>query len=266
MFINMVMQFGSVGDTEKSLCFQKPMFEGQSHVQMVILIIAFLAVPWLLLAKPFYLVYLNWVHSQPLPPDFVPIIFSEQTVAEDAEEGRSEASSGSSRRRKSAVSLHTLRNDDTDAQIAVSEERLEERSYDFDVGEVFIHQIIHTIEYCLGAVSNTASYLRLWALSLAHAQLSEVLWSMVFKGAVFAQADTSLAKHATTALMIALSWAGWAGLTVCILLLMEGLSAFLHALRLHWVEFMNKFFKGEGYPFTPFNFADVVRGVDDTDG
>lgn len=115
-------------------------------------------------------------------------------------------------------------------------------------GEIIIHQAIETIEFVLGMVSNTASYLRLWALSLAHSELATVFWekSMI----------------ATLQMNWFMTWLGFgvfAAVTTGVLLMMDVLECFLHALRLHWVEFQNKFYKADGIRFAPYSFKQLIE-------
>ena len=117
---------------------------------------------------------------------------------------------------------------------------------EFNFSEELVHSAIHTIEFVLGTVSNTASYLRLWALSLAHHQLALVFWSKMIM-------QYGLEKEGAHWSVV--GFAVWAVATFAVLLCMDTLECFLHALRLHWVEFQNKFFAGDGVEFKPVAFG-----------
>jgi V-type H+-transporting ATPase subunit a len=119
---------------------------------------------------------------------------------------------------------------------------------EFNFGEICVHQAIETIEFALGMVSNTASYLRLWALSLAHTQLAEVFWEKVMLPAI----------ESGNPVMIFIAFFIFAQCTTGVLLFMDALECFLHALRLHWVEFQNKFYKADGTRFYPFDFNVIL--------
>lgn len=49
------------------------------------------------------------------------------------------------------------------------------------------------------------------------------------------------------------------GATFGVLLCMDTMECFLHTLRLHWVEFQNKFYKGDGFAFVYYNFTDRIN-------
>ncbi|XP_068646108.1 V-type proton ATPase subunit a3-like [Aristolochia californica] len=188
---------------------ENQLFVGQKTLQLVLLLLALISVPWMLLPKPFLM----------------------KKQYEERHRGQA------------YTMLHGADSESYDMEPEHGSHGHEE----FVFSEVFVHQLIHTIEFVLGAVSNTASYLRLWALSLAHSELSSVFYDKVLV----------LAWSFNNVIILIVGIIVFVCATVGVLLVMETLSAFLHALRLHWVEFQNKFYEGDGYKFHPYSFASL---------
>ncbi|KAK4859164.1 hypothetical protein QYF36_000573 [Acer negundo] len=187
---------------------ENQLFFGQKFLQIVLLLLALVAVPWMLFPKPFLL----------------------KKQHEERHQGQLYAP------------LHSSDN------TFEMEQHIPHGHEEFEFSEVFVHQLIHTIEFVLGAVSNTASYLRLWALSLAHSELSSVFYDKVL---LLAYGFNNVIIHIIGIIVFVFA-------TVGVLLVMETLSAFLHALRLHWVEFQNKFYEGDGELLTEFKGSRIL--------
>lgn len=125
------------------------------------------------------------------------------------------------------------------------------RHQQISIIEIFVMNLINVIEFCLSALSHTASYLRLWALSLAHSQLSHVIYEELFV----------LTLNQNNVFFVWIGWAAFAALSAAILLAMEAFSALLHAIRLMWVEFSSKFYEGMGVKFAPLSLKKALKKI-----
>ena len=246
----------------------KQFFPGQRYVQILCVILAVTMVPIMLFPKPLLLKRAHrlkmeaqrrqkmeehaqgtYHHDEEKPEDEG--LIEEEEGTEDREEENEEGNGDKKKKKKdkknSAGVVATKKKDQHGGGHGHNDD-------EFDFSEVFVHQIIHTIEFVLGCVSNTASYLRLWALSLAHSELAYVFWHQIMLRLMTLDKGVGIGAVGMFA-----GFAPWAVITFAVLLIMESLSAFLHALRLHWVEFMNKFFAGDGYTFAPFSYVAIAR-------
>lgn len=194
-----------------------PLYEGQLETQQTLLMMAFLSVPAMLLVKPIYLKIQN---DRTAPPVNHHVDFDDEAEERLVSHHHGNAGGGHGG-----------------------------HGGEFEFGEVVIHQGIETIEFVLGMVSNTASYLRLWALSLAHSELATVFWEKTMLSTI--NSDSFIA--------IFIGFGVFAATTFGVILAMDVLECFLHALRLHWVEFQNKFYKADGHKFHPFSFKQTIK-------
>jgi len=216
----------------------------QSKVQTALVVIAFVSIPFMFLPKPLILLYQHKKSKQDKVSTTV-VLVDKEVSSESADQSLDSDNEGTDKQDK----VSSNKKVDLSDTVAPDEEP-------FEFGELMIHQLLETIEFVLGSISHTASYLRLWALSLAHSELATVFWQKI----MFEMLSLTYSLNPiVVAFAMFAAFSVWFIITLLVMMFMELLSALLHALRLHWVEFQSKFYKGDGYAFSPFSFRRVYK-------
>ncbi|MHA1594021.1 MAG: V-type ATP synthase subunit I [Candidatus Baldrarchaeia archaeon] len=107
--------------------------------------------------------------------------------------------------------------------------------------------VSEAIDFLLSLLSHTVSYARIFALNLIHGVLSQICATMIPGFWIYVHTYIPVHGHYGIQVSIVGIIAG-----TLIILMLEALIAFLHTLRLHWVEWFSKFYIGEGKEFLPF--------------
>ena len=215
----------------------------QQSICIVLLLISLICIPTMLFVKP---IYLNLTSHKTVARGSFGKRYNE---LEDEEEKEKDNKPSAPAFSSSTGFGKSKSNEEINLDEILENQGQGHENHSF--GELFIHQLIETIEFALGTVSNTASYLRLWALSLAHSQLAHVFYDKLLGSMALSKGGNFL--------MVFLLFPAFFSFTLFVLLCMDVMECFLHTLRLHWVEFQNKFYKGNGYLFTPFSFENELK-------
>eukprot|EP01084_Bolivina_argentea_P051004 93823_1 len=258
VLIKMILGIGTIND-EIQIFENKNL---QKTIQEILVFLMVISIPWMLIFKPLLLKSKHKRELQAREIHGIVDINIQQTGAGNGGNGGNNNNYGQ---------LLDEQHGDIDDDEKEEDQQQEEQKYqsssshkhkhkhkeeEFDFSEIVIHQLIHTIEYVLGTISNTASYLRLWALSLAHAELSEVFYDQTIGGPTLGMAGKPTVQQI---IMNTVGQFVFLMATIGVLLVMDVLECFLHALRLHWVEFQNKFYYADGIPFKPFSYRVLLN-------
>ena len=271
IMINMAVKFGSV---EGNPLFDSIFGLSQESFHVLILFICLLLVPIMLFVKPIYFYLrkkstkgisfrnenLSLIENENKKEDDILNINNNLIIDDINDNNINNEEEKSNKSEEYSLSLSQesiLRPNEHYSKLYFNQRKKykEEAKEKFKFVEIFIEQLIEVIEYVLGTVSNTASYLRLWALSLAHTALSHVFIEKTF--IEYIQNDE--VNFVSSIISVFIYFFVFLCATIFILIFMDAMECILHTLRLHWVEFQNKFFKGNGYLFNPFSFKCIFN-------